>query len=83
MSDPVKVHLWSSLTRFTDGERVIDVQADTAGGVLKALKDAYPGLAPVLDAGVSVVIEDEMAPSLHTPVSAGAQVYLMQRLKGG
>ena len=79
----VAVNLWSSLTRFTDGQRVVEVEADTAGGVLDGLKAAHPGLAPVLDAGVSVVIDDEIAPNLHTPVPEGAEVFLMQRLKGG
>jgi molybdopterin converting factor small subunit len=79
----VAVHLWSSLTRFTDGQRVVEVQGDTAGAVLAGLKAAYPALGPVLDGGVSVVIDDAIAPSLHTPVPDGAEVYLMQRLKGG
>lgn len=79
----VAVHLWSSLTRFTGGEKVVEVEAATAGEALRALTKAHPGLGPIIEAGVSVVIDGEMAPGLNTPVSAENEVYLMQRLKGG
>ncbi|KUF09173.1 MoaD/ThiS family protein [Pseudoponticoccus marisrubri] len=79
----VAVTLWSSLTRFTDGAREVEVQADTVGGVLDGLVADYPGLKPILDSGVSVVVDGEVAPNRHAPVPEGAEVYLMQRLKGG
>ena len=56
-----KVNLWSGLTRFTDGEKVVEIEADTVAGLLNGLSAAYPGLAPILDAGVSVVIDGEIA----------------------
>lgn len=83
MTDKVSVHLWSGLTRFTDGERVIEVEASTAGGALEALVAAYPGLEPIIEAGVSVVIDGEMVPDRNAPVTPGSEIYLMQRLKGG
>ena len=83
MSGAVSVHLWSSLTRFTDGARVVSVEAGTVGQVLDALTRAYPGLEPILEAGVSVVIDDELVNDHHSAVPEGAEVYLMQRIKGG
>ncbi len=79
----VAVNLWSGLTRFTEGARVVEVEAKTAGEVLDGLSKAHPGLAPILDAGVSVVIDGEIAPSRHTGIDPGSEVFLMQRLKGG
>lgn len=83
MTGMVSVHLWSGLTRFTDGERVIEVEARTAGGALDALVAAYPGLEPIIEAGVSVVIDGDMVPDRHAPLEPGAEVFLMQQLKGG
>ncbi|MGR3376537.1 MoaD/ThiS family protein [Salipiger abyssi] len=79
----VTVNLWSSLTRFTDGARAVEVEAATVGGVLDRLKADYPGLAPIIDAGVSVVIDGEMATGRHVPLGDAQEVFLMQRLKGG
>lgn len=83
MTGTVSVHLWSSLTRFTDGERVVELEAGTVAAALKRLTEDYPGLAPIIEAGVSVVIDDEMVNDHHTQIDPGSEVYLMQRLKGG
>ncbi|WP_243698540.1 MoaD/ThiS family protein [Paracoccus alkanivorans] len=79
----VKVNLWSSLTRFTDGERAVEIEAGTVAEILDGLTAAYPGLGPILDSGVSVVIDGEIATGRHTPVTPESEVFLMQRLKGG
>ena len=83
MSGKVAVHLWSSLTRYTDGERVVEVEGDTVRAALRALTEKYPGLAPIIEDGVSVVIDGEMVTNHHTTIAPGSEVYLMQRLKGG
>ncbi|MBW4983234.1 MoaD/ThiS family protein [Mameliella sp. CS4] len=79
----VAINLWSSLTRFTDGARVVEVEAETVGGALDGLVAAHPGLAPIIEAGVSVVVDGEIAPNRHAQLPEGAEVVLMQRLKGG
>ena len=79
----VKVHLWSGLRRLTDGAEAVEVEASTVGQALEALAAAHPGVGPILDAGVSVVIDGEMSTSLHQPVTPDNEIYLMQRLKGG
>lgn len=79
----VDVHLWSGLRRLTDGSEVVSVEASTVGEMLDALQAAHPGLGPVLEAGVSVVIDGEMVNGRFAPVAEGQEIYLMQRLKGG
>lgn len=77
------VHLWSSLTRFTDGAQVVAVEGATVAEALNALVAAHPGLGPVLETGVSVVIDGEMVPNRHTAIGPETEITLMQRLKGG
>ena len=80
----VNVHLWSGLRRFVDGELVVPVEAATVGEMLDALVTAHPALAPVIAAGVSIAVDGEViADSRHTALDPGAEVYLMQRLRGG
>jgi molybdopterin converting factor small subunit len=80
----VQVHLWSALRRHTDGKDVVEVEASTTGEMLRALEQAYPGLAAPIRAGVSVAIDGRIyATSLTEPVAPEQEIYLMQRLKGG
>lgn len=79
----VEVNLWSGLARLTGGETVVDVEAETVGQALDALVARHPGLAPVIEAGVSVAVDGEIVQGRHIAVAPGAEVFLMQRLKGG
>lgn len=79
----VEVNLWSGLRRITGGASVVEVEARTVGEALDGLVAAHPGLAPVIAAGVSVAIDGEIVNSRHIAIPPGAEVYLMQRLKGG
>ena len=79
----VEVNLWSGLRRFTEGQTVVEIEAETVGQALDGLVAAHPGLAPVIAAGVSVAIDGEIVNGRHIAIPPGAEVYLMQRLKGG
>lgn len=79
----VEVKLWSGLRRFTGGRLAVEAEGRTTGELLDALVAQYPGLGPVIEAGVSVAVDGEIHNGRRTPVAAGAEVYLMQRLKGG
>lgn len=80
----LEVNLWSGLRRFTEGALVVEVEATTVGEMLDALVAAHPGLAPVIDAGVSVAIDGEIVTGgRHRALPDGAEIHLMQRLKGG
>lgn len=80
----VEVNLWSGLRHLTGGQTVVEVEGATVGAVLDALVTAYPGLKPFIDAGVSVAVDGEIITGdRFAEVPEGAEVFLMQRLKGG
>ncbi len=79
----VTLHLWSGLRRLTGGAESVQVEASTVGGALDALAAAHPGVKPLLDAGVSVVIDGEMSTSRHQALGPQNEVFVIQRLKGG
>ncbi|MDC0739587.1 MoaD/ThiS family protein [Cognatishimia sp. SS12] len=80
----VKVELWAGLRAFTGGERTVEVDAKNIRELLQALSDAYPGLKPILDEGVSVAIDGEIfADSLIEPVGPENEIVLMQKIRGG
>ena len=79
----VEVHLWSGLRRFSGDLSVVEVEATTTGEMLDALVAAFPGLKPAIEAGVSVAVDGDIVNGRHVPISPGAEIYLMQRLKGG
>lgn len=84
MKETVTVHLWSGLRAFADGAEAVTVQANTVGQMLDALERDFPGLAPAIEAGVSVSINGKIyAQGLTEPVRADDEIYLLQRIKGG
>ena len=80
----VEVQLWSGLKRFTDGKDKVDIEGRTIGEVLENLVEAYPGLEPTVNAGVSVAVDGKiMARDLTTEIKPESEVFLLQQLKGG
>ena len=80
----VQVHLFTSLRTFADDQAVVEVDAKTTGEVLRGLAEAYPALAPHIEAGVSVAVDGRvMASGLTEPVSEDSEVVILQQLKGG
>ncbi|HCQ64146.1 MAG TPA: hypothetical protein DIU07_02750 [Rhodobacteraceae bacterium] len=80
----IEVNLWSGLRHVTGGATVVEVEGATVGAVLDALVAAHPGLAPFIEAGVSVAVDGEIITGdRFAEVPDGAEVFLMQRLKGG
>ena len=80
----IEIHLWSGLKDVTGGATVVEVEGATVGAVLDALVAAHPGVAPFIAAGVSVAVDGEIINGDRSAeVPDGAEVFLMQRLKGG
>ena len=80
----LKVHLWSGLRAHTDGQELVEVEARNIAEMLSALEVKYPGLAPVIEAGVSVSIDGLIiAAGLREALTPDNEIYLMQRIKGG
>lgn len=77
------VNLWSGLRRLADGQTMVTVEAATLRQMFEALIAAHPGLEPVIRAGVSVSVNGVIETSLSAPLPEGAEVYLLQRIKGG
>ncbi len=79
-----EVNLWAGLRAFTGGKLKVEVEAKNVGEMLDALARAYPGLAPIIEDGVSVAIDGQIIhSSVTTPLPEGAEIYLMQQVKGG
>lgn len=80
----VEVVLWGNLKPFAEGEGTVEVDARTTGELYDKLAEAHPGLAPHIEAGVSVSINGRViAASLTEPIPEDAEVVLMPRIKGG
>lgn len=79
----VQVNLWSGLRRFTDGNVVVSVSARSLREMLDALIVAHPGLEPFIKAGVSISVNGVIETNLFAPLPDDAEVYLIQRIKGG
>ena len=80
----VKLHLWSGLSRFTDGALVVSLEANTVGQMMDRLLVEYPTLEPIIQAGVSVVIDGDVSPIVRSrQISSENEIYLIQQMKGG
>lgn len=80
----LKVHLWSGLRRITGGEEIVSVEAETIGTMLRALAEAHPGLAPILESGVSVAVNGDVIVGGHArALNADDEIFLLQQMKGG
>lgn len=80
----VRVVIWGSLRRYTDDLAEVSVDGDTTKAVLDALGNAYPGLAPVIEQGVSLAIDGEVfKDAWFTPISPDSEVVLMPLMVGG
>lgn len=79
----VEVNLWSGLRRFAADQLVVTVQARTVREMLDALTKAHPALAPFIKAGLSVSVNGVIETNLSAAIPEGAEVYLIQRIKGG
>ena len=84
MKHDVEVALWGNLRPLVGGAESVVVQARNIREMLAALVEAHPSLEPIIEAGVSVAINGRViASSVTEPIPEGAEVVLMQRLKGG
>ena len=72
------------MRKFTDGELLVKVKAETVGKMLDELVSIYPKLEPIIEAGVSVAVDGEIvAGADHTPIKPGSEIFLLQQFKGG
>ena len=80
----VRVHFWSGMRKMTDDREYVEVEGKNVGQVLAGVAREFPHLEDFLDESVSVSVNGRIiVDSLVEPVPEGAEVWLMQRLKGG
>ena len=80
----VNVYLWTSLKKFTNEKDKLSIEAKSIGELVGVLERDFPGLKPFIDSGISFAINGELSnPNLNDPLPDGAEIYLMQKLKGG
>lgn len=80
----MRVGLWGSLRPYAGGADSVELEAETIRDLLRALAAAHPGTAPFLENGIAVSIDGvvyQNSPGQTIP--AGAEVYLLPRLRGG
>jgi len=80
----MRVALWGSLRPYAGGAAAVELEAATIRELLAALVAAHPGVAPFLESGIAVSIDGvvyQNSPGQTIP--AGAEVYLLPRLRGG
>ena len=80
----VNVYLWTSLKKFTNEEDKLSIAAKSIGELVGVLERDFPGLKPFIDSGISFAVNGELSnPNSNEPLPDGAEIYLMQKLKGG
>tara|TARA_B100001057_G_C22470098_1_gene802283 strand:+ start:395 stop:643 length:249 start_codon:yes stop_codon:yes gene_type:complete len=80
----VNVYLWTSLKKFTNDEDRLSIEAKNIGELVGILEKDFPGLKPFIDRGISFAVNGELSnPNSNEPLPDGAEIYLMQKLKGG
>lgn len=80
----VNVYLWTSLKKFTHEEDKLSIEAKSIGELVGVLERDFPGLKPFIDSGISFAVDGELSnPNSNEPLPDGAEIYLMQKLKGG
>ena len=80
----VKVAIWGSLRAATDGRAEVEVEAKNLREMLDRLAQAYPGIKPQIERGVSVSIDGLIYnDSWFTPVDPDSEVVLLPRIIGG
>ena len=80
----VRVAIWGSLRAATGGLAEVEIDAGNLREVLDRLAEAYPGIQPQIDRGVSVVIDGLVYnDSWFTLVRPDSEVVLLPRIVGG
>ncbi len=80
----VRVAIWGSLRAATGGRAEVEVEANNLRELLDRLAEAYPGIRPQIDRGVSVSIDGLIYnDSWFTPVRPDSEVVLLPRIVGG
>ena len=79
-----RVSLMSSLTAFTGGESVLEVDAANVHQLMRRLGERFPALAPHLDDSLAVAIDGEIhQDDWFARIAPESDVHIMPRIGGG
>lgn len=88
----VKVHLYSGLKEFADGQNVVEVHGSTVGECLADLSKQFPQMKPELfdEDGklsgrilVSVNLKSAYPEEWAKPINNGDELYIVRAIPGG
>ena len=77
--------LTGSLQQLTDGESVVDIDAQNIKQLLRMLSERYPALAPHLEQdSFAVAIDGEIFQDVwFAPIGPDSEVHLIPAIRGG
>ena len=80
----VKVSIWGSLRKATDGAAEVEIEAANLRELLDGLAARYPAMKPQIDRGVSVSIDGLIFnDSWFQKIKPDSEVVLLPRIVGG
>ena len=80
----VKVAIWGSLRDATDGAAEVEIEAANLRQLLDGLAEAYPGMRPQIQRGVSVSIDGLLYnDNWFQKIAPDSEVVLLPRIVGG
>jgi molybdopterin converting factor small subunit len=70
--------------RFTGGETVFEVEADTVRRMIAELDRRFPGLGNQIDEGMAVAIDGEIyQDAWQAPLGPNSEIVLIPKIGGG
>ncbi len=80
----VKVAIWGSLRKATDGKAEVEVEAGNFKQLLDQLAAEYPGLKPQIKRGVSLALDGKIyRDDWFVKINEDSEVVLMPYMVGG
>lgn len=84
MRPRVEVELWSGLRAQAGGAAKVWAEGRNLGEILDDLARRFPAMAQVLEDGVSVAVNGQIAATARdVKVKEGDEIVLLQRIRGG
>ncbi len=79
-----RVFLTGNMRQLAEGDVELDIDARDVRGVLRALAERFPRMAPHLEEGIAVAIDGEIfQDALFAPVGEHSEVHIMPKIGGG
>jgi molybdopterin synthase sulfur carrier subunit len=79
-----RVVLVGNLAQFTDGVSDFDLPATSVKHLFELLAQRHPALAPHLETGVAVAIDDQIyQDALLEPIASDSEVFIIPQIAGG